>query len=53
MCSAWRIRRDNDIGTFGEKHRRSQVVQTGVMSVWNRIHVLHSDVPSEQLKQQG
>ena len=37
MCSAWRIRRDNDIGTFGEKHRRSQVVQTGGVSVWIRI----------------
>ena len=36
FCSA-RIRRGNDIGTFGEKHRRSQVVQTGGVSVWIRI----------------
>jgi hypothetical protein len=26
-----------DIGTFGEKHRRSQVVQTGGVSARNRI----------------
>ena len=34
MCSAWRIRRDNDIGTFGEKRRKLEVVQTGGVSVW-------------------
>ena len=37
ICSAWRIRRGNDIGTFGEKRRKLEVVQTGVMSVRNRI----------------
>ena len=29
--------RQRDIGTFGEKHRRSQVVQMGGVSVRNRI----------------
>ena len=41
LCSAWRNRRDNDIGTVGEKRRKLEVVQLGGVSVWNRIHVPH------------
>ena len=51
LCSAWRKRLDNDIGTFGEKRRKLEVVQMGGVSVRNRIHVLHSDELSEQFEQ--
>ena len=37
MCSAWRITRGNDIGTFGDKRRKLEVVQMGGVSAWNRI----------------